>query len=412
MWHWIKHWRGWAAMRDLLPMHRNCPHTRALSCRAEKAGQILADQPIPWNAEAVLVEVLLRLPPATRRKADFTLRLAGQEPLAAEALRREESDEHHRLVFRFPPPPHTTDAEIYWRHHLLGRLTLPLLTADEFVQNLRLTAPTLFVRLGEQCVACQTFVATQCRGLIASAVLRSATSLAPLVDLGLHVEFRSERDGSVLDLPVPLSGSQLAGREALVTVVPRKIPRRMGAWSATWMLGDRPLAVQRVRGVSQRTFQRSLHVADTRFLVVTEKEGVSVRRQMPPLAELRRAGPCFFVASREPGMAGLCTLQVQAQVPGSIRPPTILEQEVLITDGPTLFAPGSLDADDLAQVSTFELRLKGEVLGVASLCPVPTATFNSEGGFRPPTDFAWSTAADEELAERLSRLMDGRPGMN
>jgi hypothetical protein len=412
MWHWMKRWRGWAAMRDLWPIHRNCPQTQALCYRAEKAGLALADQPIPWNAEAVLVEAVLRLPPAARRKADFTLRLPGQEPLAAESLRREDSDERHRLTFRFPPPFLTTSAELYWRHHGLGRLVLPVLPADEFLQNLRLVSPTLFVRLGEQCVACQTFVAAQCRGLVASAVLRSATSLAPLVDLGLRVEFRSERDGTTFSLPAPLCGTQLAGRETLVTVVPRKVPRRLGAWSATWYLGDRALAVQRVRGIGQRAFQKSLHVTDARFVVVTEKEGATIRRQVPPLAEVRRAGPAFLVGSREPGMAGLVTLHVQAQVPGAVRPPVMLEQQILITDGPTLFAPGTLDAADLAQVSTFELRLKSEVLGVASLCPVPTAAFTSEGGFRPPADFAWSGAAEEELTERLSRLMDGRPGVN
>ena len=37
MWHWIKHWHGWVAMRDLLPTYRNHPHPQALYCRAEKA---------------------------------------------------------------------------------------------------------------------------------------------------------------------------------------------------------------------------------------------------------------------------------------------------------------------------------------------------------------------------------------
>ena len=34
----------------------------------------------------------------------------------------------------------------------------------------------------------------------------------------------------------------------------------------------------------------------------------------------------------------------------------LLEEEVLITDGPTMFAPGTLDVADLNQVSGFELR--------------------------------------------------------
>jgi hypothetical protein len=41
------------------------------------------------------------------------------------------------------------------------------------------------------------------------------------------------------------------------------------------------------------------------------------------------------------------------------------------------------------------------------LTPVPTASFTSEGGFRPVEDFAWSSAADEQLNERLGRLLGG-----
>ena len=35
------------------------------------------------------------------------------------------------------------------------------------------------------------------------------------------------------------------------------------------------------------------------------------------------------------------------------------------------------------------------------------ASFSSEGSFKAPTDFTWSAAAEDQLNERLSRLMDG-----
>jgi hypothetical protein len=107
-------------------------------------------------------------------------------------------------------------------------------------------------------------------------------------------------------------------------------------------------------------------------------------------------------------MAGLCRLQVTAQVPGSTPAPLLLAQEVLITDGPTMVAPGTVDATDLAKVTGFELSVKGQPLGILSLCPAPTATFTSEGGFKPPHDFTWSAAAEEEMTERLNRLLEGR----
>jgi hypothetical protein len=409
MWPWIKRWRDWA-MDSLWPLYRIGPQPQALHYSYEKAGLIVHDQPVPWNAEAVLVEATLRLPEsAGRRKADFTLRLPGQEPVPAEQLRPRDGDKRYTIGFRVPPPCTTAAAEVLFRDHVLGQLTLPYLSREEFLHGLRLQMPTLFVRLGTESVACQTFVSSQCRGLLASAVLTSPTSLVPLLDLDLQVEFRCERGGPSTRVPATLCSSQLAGRTALVTVVPRRHPRRMGAWVATWLLGERALASQRVRGISQRHFQRSLRISDTRFVVQAPgSKEVRLIRQVPPLDQSSRVGPCFLVSSREPGMAGVCKLQVAAQVPGAVQPPLLLEQEVLITDGPTMVAPGTLDAADLAQVSGFELTLRGQSLGVLSLCPAPTASFTSEGGFKPPHDFTWSAAAEEEMTERLNRLLEGR----
>jgi hypothetical protein len=396
-------------MHDLWPLYRIGPQSQAVSYSFEKAGLTLHNQPIPWNAEAVLVEAQLSAKEPARRKADYALRLTGQAPLPADSLRRDETDGRYRLFFRFPPPRATTTAELLWKGHTLGQLTLPVIDAATFVAGLRLQLPTLAVRLGEQSVACQTFVATQCKGLVANAILVSPTSLAPLADLGLHVEFRCERAGTTHDVPVPLCSTQLAGRQAVLTAVPPKFPRRIGSWTATWKAAGQVLATHRVRAISQKSFLRSLRVSDTRFVVET-KEGVTLRRQVPPPGEAVRVGPCFLVSSREPGMAGLCKLQVHAQVPGIISPPLLLEQALLVTDGPTIFAPGTIDAADAQQVTTFELRQRGELLGVLSLCPVPTANFTAEGGFKSPTDFAWTPTAEEELSERLSKLMDGPKG--
>jgi hypothetical protein len=407
MWPWIKRWRDWA-MHDLWPMHRLGNRPQALHVSYEKAGLTVHDQPIPWNAEAVLVEAVLRIP-ANRRKNDFQLMLPDQVPVVAENLRREENDERHRLYFRFSPPRQSTTAEIVYRGNPLGQVALPMINREEFVRNLRVQMPTLFVRLGGQSVACQTFVSTQCKGLMASAVVASPTSLAPLLDLGLQVEFRSERTGAVLAVPAPLTSSQLAGRQALISLAPRKFPRRIGSWVVTWKVGETVLVTQRLRAISQGHFQKSLRVADTRFVVQSLKEGVRLRRQVPPLEAGDRVGPCFLVCSREAGMAGLTNLRAHVQVPGAAQPPVLAEDAFLITDGPAIFAPGTLEANDINQVSGFELRVKDRVLGMLSMCPAPAATFSSEGSFKAADEFIWTAAAEEELNDRLNRLIEGGP---
>ncbi len=408
MWPWIRRWRDWL-MREPWPLSRGAAVPRALYFSWERAGLLVSGQPIAWCAEAVLVEALVRLPAAgNRHKGDFCLRLPAREPVPAEQLRRVEGEEHYRIHFRLPPLPATTTAELLFRERVLVQMTLPVLSREEFVGQLRLEMPTLLVRLGSESVACQTFVASQCRGLLASAVLSSPTSLAPLIDLDLEVEFRCERAGLAYRVPVRLSMSQLQGKSALITVAPPRQPRRLGAWTATWSVGQHVLARQRVRGISQKAFQRSLRISDTRFVVQSRSGPFRLVRQPPAQDGQTRVGPCFLVASGEPGMAGVCRPQVVALVAGAVQPPLLLDQEVLITDGPAMVAPGTLDAGDLGQVSGFELRIGTQVLGMLPMCPVPAATFTGEGGFHAPPDYTWTAAAEEEMNDRLNRLLEGR----
>jgi hypothetical protein len=407
MWPFSKRLSAWL-MNEIRTALRGGPLSQALYFGYEKAGLTLHDAGIPWNADAVLVEASLKIHGAAQRKADFTLRLPPGEIVPAESLRPEEGGERHRIFFRLPTPPRTVEAALYCRDRQLARIELPVVPAEEYIDGLRVEMPSFFVRIGHQTVACQTFVATQCRGWSAGAhIMSRGLSLAPLFDLGLNVQFRNERDGSTHEVPVALAGSQMQTRQALISASPRKLPKRIGSWTATWRVGERPLASQRVRAISQRFFQNSLRISDTRFVAMDRNKRLTVRRQLPPLSDVLRLGPCFLVSSREPGMAGMCTLQVHAQVPGGVQAPLLLEQELLVTDGPTMFTPGTVDVADLAPVTAFELRMRTTTIGVLPLSPVPTASFNNEGGFQSPPDFLWTSAADEELTERLNRLMGG-----
>src|SRR5262249_61546159 len=168
-----------------------------------------------------------------------------------------------RLLFRIPTPPASVTGELLWKHRLLSRVTVPVLTADEFLGGLQLLLPTVSARLGAQVVAARTFVASQCKGLIASAVLRSPTPLAPVAALGVRVAFRNERTNTEYEVPIALSSSQLAAREAVVTAVPPRQPRRVGAWTVAWRIGTRELVRQQVQGIPAKRFEQSLRVSDT-----------------------------------------------------------------------------------------------------------------------------------------------------
>ena len=401
--HSIRLWLDWA-MSDLLHLNRPRAVDQSVYTRYEKAGLTLYGPTLPWNADAVVVELIARLPPAARTRTDFTLRLPGQTPVTADTLRKDEVDaSKYRVFFRLAVPQVSAAAELLWRNRLLATAPLTVYQADQYLSELKLTTPTVAVRVGSQSVAAQTFVTTQCRGLTAAAVLRSPAGLAPLADLGVRAVFKSDR-GSDQIVPVPLTSSQLSAKEALLTAAPAKAPRRAGIYSVTWCAGSRELFTQPFVAVTGPRFLKSLRVSDARFVTADKAGAVRSSRNSPQPGEAVRVGPYFVLASSEPGAAGVLTLQVVAVVPGG-KPPLVLEQTVLVTDGPTVFAPGLLDVSELGAYTGFELRHREKVLGVLSVSPVPTAVFNSEGAFKPPPDFAWTQPAEDELAERLAKLM-------
>lgn len=409
MWHSTKRWFDWA-MRDFWIMHRMGPRPQALHYHYEKAGLTVHDQPIPWSADVVFVEATLRIPQGVmRRKADFQAMVRGSAPLLADDLIHL-GDDRYLLSFRLPPQAKTTSVSIRWRNRRLAELALPVLTREQFIEQLRLDLPTLFVRLGDQNVACQTYVASQCRGLLAGGLLTSPTSLLPLLDIGLEVDFQCEHADGGFSVKAQLSSSQLADRQALLSVAPRRVPRRLGAWTATWKAGERVLTTQWMRAISRRRFYSSLRVFDARFVTESKEGNLRVVRQAPPLDGSCRVGPCFLVHSKETGMAGRCPFTIRVHGGAEEAPRLLAQQEALIMDGPSAVAPPTLDASELSQVTAFELRLKDRSLATVSLSPIPSATFTSEGGFKQAADFTWSGAAEEELTERLNRLLADEPG--
>ncbi len=398
-------------MRDFFwSLYRSSPQVQGLAFRYEKAGLTVRNEPIPWSADAVHVEALVRFPGhVVKRKSDFLLQIKG--PVAPPAVspttfHRHETSDGFRIEFRLPALGQTAQVGLYWRAQLLSQAVLPILSPVEFLENLRLESSTIYARLGPYTVPCRTIVGNQCQGLLAGGLLTSPTSLLPLLDLELNLELVDPRTGAVQPTPVRLASSQLLCNQALLCLMVPRRPRRTGSWLVRWRIQERELACSELRLVSPRAFRASLFVSDSRY-VVQAKDGASlVTGHLAGLQDRNRVGPCFLVASREPGMAGLCPLQVRVHLEGSTRTPVALEQDLLVTDGPSPCLPGTLAAEELAQVTAFELLTGEHSLGILSLSPAPTAGFTSEGGFKPPDTYAWNRIAEEELNDRLNKLTD------
>lgn len=405
MWHSIKPWLGWV-LNEAVPAARARYGRQSLTLSFEKAGQVLQDARIPWNADAVVLEVDLRLPHAARQKNQFALRVPGQPIVPVELLRKDDTHPNrYRLVFRFQGPAESCQAEVMWKHHLLATVPLDVISKSEFLSRITLANPTISVHLAGHCVAAQSYVAKQCRGVLASAVLRSPTLLAPLVDMETHVRIQNLATGAIREALVTFNGTQLTSKEALVNAIPAAISRRSGRYRLDWCVGSHSLGSVTVQALRESRFVQSLHMVDARFIVCDPQGKPRLTHQAPLGPHTTRIGPCFILQSREIGVAGLVDLQVAAvRSPGEV-PLAVLEQQVLISDGPTLFTPGLLEGHEMQHVHAFELRQGARVLGQLSLYPVPTAAFTSEGGYQLPAEFVWTPSAEDDLSERLSRLM-------
>ena len=384
------------------------PQSQALRYSYEKAGLTIDDQPIPWCAESVIVEALVRIGSITpRTRLEFGLKLTGSTPIPPEVVRPDETPGLARLFFRLPPPLASTTADLHWKQRSLGQTTLPIVTRDEFLSRLQIQHATVQTLLLGATAACRTLVSSQARGLIASSVWSSPTSLAPLVDLHPAIELANAVGGTVERAELMLSGSQLRGKQALASVELKK-PPRTGPWQVRWLLGDRTIQLQTIRAVTRVALEKSLRLLGGRFLIQSPSNLSVVRLPPDELKADERLGPIFILASSELGMAGRCTATLRGLDANQAIVFELPPQEVLVRDGPTPVAPGTFSQDDVKSIRSFELRVGKRRIGLLSLDSAPTAHFDAEGSFALPTEeFAWSATAESQLQERLSHLMGG-----
>jgi hypothetical protein len=184
------------------------PQLKFVQFSYEKAGLRVDGEPIPWNAEAVLVEAEIRFPAdAPWRKSDFQLRVPGSHPSLAVQVGPTRDEHCFRVLFRLPPINAEADATIFWQGCKLGTIGLPMLSSDRFFGALRLETLGVCVRIGDHAVTCESFVEEQGQGLAACGLLTSATSLLPLLDSTLSVEFKDEDSGLQRMIAVRLTNS-------------------------------------------------------------------------------------------------------------------------------------------------------------------------------------------------------------
>ncbi len=392
-------------LRGIIRRLRKKPYVLTRRFGYEKAGLQVADEPIPWNAETVWVEATVQVSAGrVWGKEDFHLHVPDRPPLVPTLVTIADAKQTVRVIFRMPPPQRAVTVGLYGQGHLLDQVELPYLSADEFLRGLRLESPVVCACLGPYSVACRAVVEGQCRGYSAGAVLVSPTSLLPILDMPVQVDFINAVTYSTQSVTVPLTNTALVSRRAVLSVIPPRRPLWFGKSVIRWSVAERPLGQTEIRAISPETFRQSLYLVESRCLSGGKGEPGRVNSRRPANGDNRGLRPCFLVASREPGVAGLCPLEIRVRFRHSASRPVLLHQDVLVTDGPSPCLPDQAFEDD-PPVSAFELFHEDEVLGVLTVSPAPAASFTSEGGFRGLEEYSWTRHTEEELMSRLQKLM-------
>ncbi|HLJ96032.1 MAG TPA: hypothetical protein VKU02_22850 [Gemmataceae bacterium] len=409
---WVKRWPTAFLRQVTRPFLRlRSPRLRSLHFHYEKAGLSVADEPIPWNAEAIVVKALIQWPRGfIPPKSDFQLRTPAHVPRMAVELQVDEEEEMIRAIFHLPPIQDATRAMIYYQDRLLGQGLLPFLAADVFLREVRLRSSSFFAFFGRQGIACQRFPEGQCRGLSVGGILTSATSLLPIVDFQLELEVADRGTGRIQRIALPLTRSQLQGKEACLSVALPSRPRGVGTYFARWILADRLLGHTELDVIPQAAFQQSLSVSEGCFLSQAKGSTAHLRHHLLTCDDTRGLWPCFLIGTKLAGMAGLCLLHIRVQFREPNRRPLLRKQKILVTDRPSLCMVDMRGLADYQQIRAFELLSNGKVLSTLPIRPTPVATFTNEGAFRTAPDCDWTPFTEEELLERLEILMEPGTG--
>lgn len=405
---WIRHFRDWA-IPDLFGGLRRpaTPTSQGLVISYEKAGVVVRQEPVPWNADHLRVEALLRVPVGIlRRKTDFSLHCDGQ--IVGPELLQVENGNVCRLGFSLEPPRRTSVVELRWREQSIGQAVAPILREEDFFDHLHLTQPTVAVQLAGQMTACEAYLSSQGKVLLAGGVLSSPTSLAPLAGQELRIELTDKATGKCQTASMRLTAQQLSQRETLWQSLMPRARRSPGVWFVQWMIGERSLARRELRVMGRRSVAALITCMGTQYLRRSSGGVVELLRHLSAAAPSDWLGVAFLLRAKEAGLALTAPFQVFLRRKNGQREAVpLFHEEVLVTDGPTPLLPPLLSGGELADVAGFELVCNGRVLGQVSTSPTPEAHFSAEGGFQDaPDEFPWSPASDAELMDRLKKLAE------
>jgi len=378
-------------------LFRRAPRIRSVHFSYEKAGLRVPADAIPWNADAFYLEIDIDAGTSLSGYVqDYYIIAPGRTLVRAYAVEPLDMEGNYRALFRLGPGENNSSYSVLWRTSVLGHVAPVWLRPNEFLDGMKLESPTVFARLGQHYAACQAVVEGQPEHLTACALLRGNAGLLPILDWDFTLELGQREANTVYRLPIRLTGSQVAGQQALVSTPLPRFTFREGTWTLRWLVRDCELARSELRVVSADSFRKSLYVALAEPCESSTLDFVDT--------PFHAKHPSLRIASREPNIAAWCPLEAVIHFRDPTRMPQHLKTRLFITDL-TCPAQGAEAIEcNYQEVKEFDFFSDGYFVTSVDWHPSPTALFDSEGGYHAIDDFDWTPARDIELNDRLNQL--------
>ncbi len=355
--------------------------------------------PVPWCAESLL----MALPEADwrrHRRAEWAAGLPGLPPLPVRAAEVAGPGGTAARVLVAPMVSGPTTLTVSDRGRAVRRVKVAVLSRAEFGAGIRASAGAT-VTLAGRSVAARRAAGRDVEAVTISLSLRSRYALWPWAAGGeVRLDWLDKRGAVVRSASVAVAESAFARRRLdLAVQLPGPLPPGQSRFA--WSVGGSAVARTTLVGLSRRRFRDSIRLVEVGFALERNGERAAVRA-LPPQYR-GPAAPRFVVKSGLSGAAGVAPFAVRPTGPA---PPTGAGWAVAIVvgDRDAEVSPALSEMPPNPAWTGFELRLGPRALGQAALCPVPSARIDAEGGFKPPPEFDWSSAADDELLERLAKL--------
>lgn len=361
---------------------------------------------IPWNADSLLVEMLIRFPPKSPcAPKDFLITMGDDDPLIGNEIQITSEGEFNsgKVLFRADPPVKNVTAKVYIKNKLRHEMAIPFLSREKFLKGLSFNQASLSCLYDQGAVACKSYYPAGIRNMSIGGIIKSVHGFEPLLGTTLALALTMGKNKKILPWTpnIPQAG------EAMIplTIPLGTFPRKMGVLESSLLVDGEEIGGGKFQGLSTPEFLRTIEILRAGFVVWNENNMPHLWDNLDSLKAGHRFGPTFWLHSDLQDCVGLADGKINGYLHGSVQPMTLWEGKIPITHVPRLFSPLSMASTHFQELKLFELVIARHPVSRISLASKPKAIFTNEGTIASPVSMdSESPISNKDLLKKLNSL--------